>query len=526
MFKRYNRTIIICFVLIFVCLSSLSFANPKPKPTIALVLGGGAARGYSHIGLIKAFEENGIPIDMLVGTSMGSIVASLYAAGYSVDNLTEIVLNLDVGSLMNVALPPQGGLISTSKLASYLDHLLQQKTFAELKLPFYAVITDLVTGEGVALNQGNVARGVQASMSIPALFPPIQINGSYYVDGGMKNAVPANVAFNQGADLIFGVDVKKDLETINHNSILNNLQRALWFMIDGYVEQNTTVADVIIVPEVKYDSYMDYQKADLFIAEGYEAGIKYMDQIKASITALDPDFEFVPYAQIGFSQTELTAIMEKAKQESNKIVPPFSIMPELKSTNQGSLKPGIRFQNGSLGWFNFGYRYDLSPSKGGHELFLGWNQPSRVRWEIFANPTHSQPKVGTEIELQLSSSTKLKACYLFNGAYRWRIALENSPLYATKRFQLDTSLGLTDYGSDQTILITANHTTEAKLFLSEEHFNLLEIALAKPYLYGQIDFVSPIQQFDPKVSYQAGVGVSLEMFGLYPVNLQMVYRLD
>src|SRR5690554_6693819 len=139
-------------ILIILCLSlvgqpalsqNTAVAMPENKPTVALVLGGGAARGFSHIGLIQAFEENGIPIDILIGTSMGSIVASLYAAGYSVENMTEIVTGLDTGSLIDFQIPPKGGLINTTRLRHFLDVLLEHKTFDQLDTSFYSVITQL-----------------------------------------------------------------------------------------------------------------------------------------------------------------------------------------------------------------------------------------------------------------------------------------------------------------------------------------------------------------------------------------------
>ena len=103
----------------------------------------------------------------------------------------------------------------------------------------------------------------------------------------MKNAVPANVAEDKGADVIIAVDVKKELPEVDFNNILNNVQLTMWFMIDGYVQLNTEGADVIIVPEVKFDSYMDFQRADYFIEQGYASGLAYMEEIKRAILAED-----------------------------------------------------------------------------------------------------------------------------------------------------------------------------------------------------------------------------------------------
>ena len=112
-----------------------AFAQDE-KPTVALVLGGGSARGFSHIGLIKALEEHGIPIDMIVGTSMGSIVAGLYAAGYSVENMEEIATHLDTSKLLDIPFPPTGGVVDSTGLQVFLDELLGGRTYDEMLIPF------------------------------------------------------------------------------------------------------------------------------------------------------------------------------------------------------------------------------------------------------------------------------------------------------------------------------------------------------------------------------------------------------
>ena len=154
----------LCAVVVLFTVANLALAAAPPK--VGLVLGGGAARGFSHIGLIKALEEQGIPIDILVGTSMGSIVASLYAAGYSVENMEMLIASLDLSQLVQILIPPQGGIVDTTRFERYLDVLLHGQSISELGIPFYPVITELLTGEEVALGQGS-ATGVRASMSIP-----------------------------------------------------------------------------------------------------------------------------------------------------------------------------------------------------------------------------------------------------------------------------------------------------------------------------------------------------------------------
>ena len=180
--------------VLILCLAGAGAAAKQTRPTVALVLGGGSARGFSHIGLIKALEENGIPIDMIVGTSMGSIVAGLYAAGYSVENMEQLATHLDTSKLLDIPLPPTGGVVDSTGIQQFLDVLLDGKTYDQLPIPFKSVVVNLGTGRELALDEGLVSVGIQASMSIPGVFPPVQIGDAYYVDGGLKNQVPANVA--------------------------------------------------------------------------------------------------------------------------------------------------------------------------------------------------------------------------------------------------------------------------------------------------------------------------------------------
>jgi len=516
--NKYDRTALLSIVFIL-WLSQSVLAAASPVTSVALVLGGGAARGFSHIGLIQAFEENGIPIHMLVGTSMGSIVSSLYAAGYSVDNMKTIVANLDSANLVDVIFPPRGGLIGTERLKRYLDVLLMHKSFDELEIPFYSVITELQTGREVAMHQGNVAVAVQASMSIPALFPPVEIDGTYFVDGGMKNAVPANVAQAHGANVIIGVDVKKELKDIDFDSILNDIQLTMWFMIGGYVELNTKAADVIIVPDVKYDSYMDYQKAEFFIEQGYRAGLQYLDQIKAAVLEVDPDFEFVPYTQSGLSDSELEAVMKEAERAALEAYRPFGLMPELAFSDDNAPKLGLRIQYGRLGWFRIGYRYGLSTDLGGHEMFVGWHKPHVAETEFFVRHSGDQPNVGIKASLPLGDHLRLGAAYQVNGTYLWQVHLSHANIFNSRNFCLGSSAVLTQHAAESGQPLMAGFNSNLKIYFREEYDSLFEVTLARPYLYGQFSMATPVNQLQAAVEYQVGIGTELKLFGLYPLDL-------
>lgn len=291
---RLNRRLLRCAVALAlgVFLIGAGCVEARPHPTVAVVLGGGAARGFSHIGFLKALEEEGIPVDILVGTSMGSIVAGLYAAGFSTENLEHIVTHVDFTELFSPIIPPKGGILATERFETFLDTLTAGKRLEDAAIPFYSVITNLVTGEEVALNHGPLSRGVLASMSIPGMFPPVKIGDAYFVDGGMKSPVPVQVAKDVGADFIIAIDVRRELGEIDHDHLLTNLQLALFFLLDDNTIPQLEMADVVIAPQVQTDSYMEYERAAFFIEEGYRATKAAIPEIKERLLALDPDFPF------------------------------------------------------------------------------------------------------------------------------------------------------------------------------------------------------------------------------------------
>lgn len=522
MSKTFGAKILlpVVFLLIF-------SASSQAAPAVGIVLGGGAARGFSHIGLIQALEENGVPIDLLVGTSMGSIIASLYAAGYSVDNMRQILTTLDTAQLVDLTIPPKGGFINSVRLQDYLDTLLHHKTFDQLDIPFYSVITNVRTGEEVALNEGLVSIGVQASMSIPALFPPVLINGHYYVDGGMKNAVPVNVAKDHGADVVIAVDVKKELEKINYDNVLTNIQLSMWFMIDGYVQATTGMADVVIVPEVKYDSYMDYQKIEFFIEEGYLAGLAYMDQIKAAILAKDPSFQFAPYAQKGFSGHEVASTTELAIAQAINLPRPLRIAPEVTLDPLAEFSQiGFRIGHGPLSWFSLGYRYGLNNINGGHEAFMEWSKEHLGHVGAFIRKSPSLPVTtwGAEFAIPVTGNLDITGVYLSQGATQWQLSSSYKKLLDLDHLSLDLRTRLTKMRPSTTPLL-ATLNPVVKLYPFDESRSALEVALIRPYGYGGIELTTPIEEWNSRLSFELGLGSELKVFGLYPIEASLGYRI-
>lgn len=294
MLARRRKRTTLWGIAVIILLIAANAATGAARPSVGVVLGGGAARGFSHIGLLQALEEEGIPVDILVGTSMGSIVAGLYAAGFSTEQLEWMVQEIDLADLFSPFIPPKGGLLDTSGFERFLDQLTGGLRVEELEMPFYSVITNLITGESVALDHGPLSTAIVASMAIPGMFPPVIIDGEAYIDGGIKEPVPVLAARKAGADVVIAVDVRRELEEIDLDAILTNLQLTLYFLLDDNTEAQLAYADVIVSPEVHTSSYMEYHDAARFIDEGYRAAKAAIPEIKALLQEKDPTVVFVP----------------------------------------------------------------------------------------------------------------------------------------------------------------------------------------------------------------------------------------
>jgi NTE family protein len=183
------------------------------RKTVCLVLGSGSSRGWAHIGAIEALEEAGIPIDSIVGSSVGSYVGALYAAG-SLNSLKTFVLRMDgkkVFSYFDVVFPRSGLLNGTKKLKEFVSLLTDARDFSDLKIPVIMVATDLESGDKVVLKSGNLIDALRATMSMPGLFSPARAKAKWLVDGGLVDPVPVSIARVMDVDVVIAVDLNSGL---------------------------------------------------------------------------------------------------------------------------------------------------------------------------------------------------------------------------------------------------------------------------------------------------------------------------
>jgi len=240
-------------------------------PVVAFVLGGGGARGFAHIGVLKVLDRAGIRADVVVGTSVGSLVGALYAGGIRNDELVEAALAVQREQLVDFVFPNRG-FIDGDRLQTYVGRALHGRLIEELNLPFVAVATDLRSGDLVAFNRGDTGMAVRASCSVPVVFQPTLIEGREYVDGGLRSPVPVRLARRMGADVVIAVDVSRrpgDRTDFGNSTAL--LSHAFVVMEHALAEEETALADVVIRPNLAKVPATDLSARADAIREGEES---------------------------------------------------------------------------------------------------------------------------------------------------------------------------------------------------------------------------------------------------------------
>lgn len=260
--------------------------QPPPKPAeIAVVLGAGAAKGFAHIGVLKVLESNKIPVHMIVGTSAGSFVGSLYAYGFNAFELQKISFGLQKDDIVDLTLP-DNGFIKGEKLEAYINYMLRNTPIEKLRIPFYAVTTDIQSGREVVFGSGNTGTAVRASCSIPGIFMPPVISGRMYVDGGVVSPVAVDAARRMGADIVIAVDISSDVGSPLPNGTIETILQSINIMNSKLSAIQLAKADVVIKPKVGYIGSADFSKRNEAVLEGEKAAIAALPKIQAIMSKL------------------------------------------------------------------------------------------------------------------------------------------------------------------------------------------------------------------------------------------------
>jgi NTE family protein len=252
------------------------------KPRIGLALGGGAAKGFAHIGVIKMLEASGIHADAVSGTSAGSVVGALYASGMDAFQLQETAFSLDEGKIRDVRFF-SGGMVQGQKLQDYVNELVHQAPIEKLRIPFAAVATELENGQRAVFIRGNTGQAVRASSSIPGVFEPVDIAGRHFVDGGVVSPVPVDAARQLGADIVIAVDISARPDGSNPDSMVGIVGQSITIMGRKLAEQELARADIVIRPKVGQIGPTDFDQKNVAILEGERAALAAIPAIKAKI---------------------------------------------------------------------------------------------------------------------------------------------------------------------------------------------------------------------------------------------------
>jgi len=257
--------------------------TPRPAPKIGLALGGGAAKGFAHIGVIKALEAQGIVPDIVVGTSAGSVVGAMYAAGKNGFELQELAMQMEKSQVVDWSLFTRGGLIKGEALQQFINKAVNGRTLEKLGKTFGAVATDLGSGEPVLFRVGDTGMAVRASASVPGVFQPVAINGHEYVDGGLVSPVPARYARAMGADVVIAVDISDKPNNKKPASVVEVLLQTVTIMGHTISQHQAPDADIVIRPDIRNLSSTDLATQQLAVLEGEKAAARVMPELKAKL---------------------------------------------------------------------------------------------------------------------------------------------------------------------------------------------------------------------------------------------------
>lgn len=252
----------------------------KP-PRAALVLGGGGARGFAHLGVIKALEEAKIPIELIVGSSAGSLVGSLYAANPHIDDITRVMMSSSYLDYIDISISQAlSGPIIGTQLQQFVSKHTSNCSIRDLKIPFIAVATDLNTGRTVAMTQGVLGIAVHASCAIPSVVKPVQFLNATLIDGGVTDPVPVDIAKQYHPKVTIAVNINSEPRAHLPLTMPNIIGQSLNIMMQALTRYNVTQADIVIRPKVGTVNMFDLSKKEKLYREGLMAGRKAVPEIK------------------------------------------------------------------------------------------------------------------------------------------------------------------------------------------------------------------------------------------------------
>lgn len=255
---------------------------------VGVALGAGSTKGFAHIGVLQMLQEHHVPIDMISGSSIGAIIASIFAAGSNMYLLEKFALQMNMRDYLDIGRPRSGGLLRGNRIEELIRLFTHRMDFSDTRIPLYCAAVDAAEGELVMLHEGSVSRAARASMSIPGIFAPVEIDGHTYVDGGVIERIPCSVLRENGADVILAVDVGYcggyyDVAGMNAYELIN---RSIDIMQWEITKLRKLDADVMLSPKVLFvHGHFDTKSAQAVIAEGRRVAEEALPSILETLEA-------------------------------------------------------------------------------------------------------------------------------------------------------------------------------------------------------------------------------------------------
>jgi len=275
-------------------------AAQNSEAKIGLALSGGAARGLAHVGVLDVLLQEGIAIDMIAGTSAGAVMGAFYASGQNTSKMIEQALDSRWKQIPMIDPSfPRTGFIKGRKIMKLLSSFLGGNIdFADLKIPFACVATDIITGEEVVISRGSVPDALRASISIPGIFTLVKLEGRYLVDGGLTTPVPVNVVRRMGADFVIAVNVNPTVsqrldkpskaggKALKEPNLFQIMMQSLYITTNTAARNNLMAADIVIEPDLAHIGAGDFHKVNVLIEKGRQAALKAIPEIKRKLENL------------------------------------------------------------------------------------------------------------------------------------------------------------------------------------------------------------------------------------------------
>jgi NTE family protein len=280
------------------------------RPVVGLALGGGMARGCAHVGVLRELEKVGIPIDIIAGTSVGSLIGGAYAAGLTPDQIEALAMKITWNDLGRVTIS-RLGFYDSKRTEDFIRSNFPVTDFEQTRIPFGAVATDIQTGKMVVFTEGSLPLAIRASCAMPIFYTPVMVNGRMMVDGGLVGHIPASVARMMGADIVIAVDVNSQhLPIPQPTHLFTVMTQALAIMGRSSVGYLYADADIVIRPQIENIRPDDLSKAGEMIKAGEEAALKVIHRIQKMLVPRKQGFFKRVFSKPDYNKRRVTMLNE------------------------------------------------------------------------------------------------------------------------------------------------------------------------------------------------------------------------